>query len=134
MVPLNAWCARSIENYRRCVERLCQKRTHALRKFYTNTAGVQVLTVNPFEVLYGVKSRFSEENEASILPSTKEARAFQLVIALTARAERVVPQMVSEEQKLKMGDWALLRRENQPKESKFETRMWLRPYKVKAPA
>ena len=29
-----------------------------------------------FEVLYGVKSRFSEENEGSIQRSTKEAREF----------------------------------------------------------
>ena len=51
---------------------------------------------SPFEVLYGVKSRFSEEKEASILPSTKEAREFELAIALAARAERVVPRMVTE--------------------------------------
>ena len=58
----------------------------------------------PFEVLYGVKSRFSEENEASILPSTKEERGFELAIALVAHAERVVPRMVMEEQKFKTGD------------------------------
>ena len=85
---------------------------------------------SPFEVLYGVKSRFSEENEASILPSTNEAREFELAIALAARAERVVPRMVTEEQKFKTGDWVLLRRGNQPKGSKFEARMWLEPYQV----
>ena len=80
-----------------------------------------------FEVLYVVKSRFSEQNEASVLPSTKEASEFELTIGLAARAERVVPLMVTEEQKFKIGDWVLLRRGNQPKVSKFEARMWLAP-------
>ena len=31
---------------------------------------------SPFEVLYGFKYRFSEENETSILRRTKEAREF----------------------------------------------------------
>ena len=86
---------------------------------------------SPFKFLYGVKSLFSDENEASVLPSTKEAREFELAIALAARAERVVSRMVTEEQKFKTGDWVLLGRENQPKGSKFEARMWLEPYNVR---
>ena len=82
---------------------------------------------SPLEVLPGVKSRFSEENEASILPCTKEAREFELAVALSACEERVVPRMVIEEQKLNTGDLILLRRGNQPKGSKFEARMWLGP-------
>ena len=87
---------------------------------------------SPFELLYGVKSRFSGENETSIPPSTDGARQLELGIALAARAERLVPQMVTEEQKFKIGDWVLSRRGNQPEGSKFEARMWLGPYKVRA--
>ena len=52
---------------------------------------------SPFQVLCFVKSRFSEENEASIQPSTKEAIEFELAIVLARTAERVVPRMVTEE-------------------------------------
>ena len=86
---------------------------------------------SPFKVLSGIKSRFSDENEASILPSTKESREFELAIALAARAERVVSRMVTEEQKFKTGDWVLLGRGNQPKLSKFEAQMWMEPYNVR---
>ena len=86
---------------------------------------------SPFEVLYGVQSRFSEENETSNLPSTKEAREFELAIALSEHAERAVRRMVKGEQKLKTGDWVLLRKRKQPKGFKFEARMWLGPYKVR---
>ena len=77
----------------------------------------------PFEVLSSVESRFSEENEASILSSTKEAREFELAIALVALVEKVVTRMVTEEQKFKTGDWGLLGRENQRRGSKFEAQM-----------
>ena len=52
--------------------------------------------------------------------SSKESREFELAIALDARAEILVPLMMTEGQKLKTGDWAFLRRGNQPKGSKFE--------------
>ena len=65
------------------------------------------------------------------MPSTTEAREFELVMALAARAGRVVPWMVVEEQKFKTGDWVLLRRGNQTKFSKFEARIWLGPCKVR---
>ena len=67
----------------------------------------------PFEVLYDVKSRFSEENEASTPLSTEESKEFELAIALAACAERVVPRMMTEEQIFKTGYWEFLRRGNQ---------------------
>ena len=70
--------------------------------------------------MYGVKTRFLEENKASIQLSIKEAREFELAITLVARAERVVPRMVTEEQKFKAVDWVFLRKGDQSKGSKFE--------------
>ena len=72
-----------------------QTGTYALIKFYAGTTDVTVLAVNPLRILYCVKSPFAEEKEASNLSSTKEEREFELSIALVARAERVVPRMVT---------------------------------------
>ena len=132
MVWLNAWWAQSSEHCRRCVVRMWQTGTYASNKFYTGTADVQVQTVNlPSKFCTVSILDLRKKTKASILSSTKEAREFELAIALAARAERVVPRMVTEEQKFKTGDWVLLRRGNQPKGSKFEARMWLGPYKVR---
>ena len=39
--------------------------------------------------------------------------------------------MMAKEQKFKSGDWVSFRKGNEPKGSKFESRMWLGPYKVR---
>ena len=74
---------------------MCQTGTYALIKFYAGSTDVIVLAVNPLRILYGAKSPFAEENEASNLSSSKEEREFELAIALVARGERVVPRTVT---------------------------------------
>ena len=74
---------------------------------------------------------FRKKTKLSFLPSTKEAREFELTITLAPCAERVVHQIVTEEQKFEMGDRVLLRRGNQLKGSKFKARMRPGLYKVR---
>ena len=57
-------------------------------------------------------------------------RPFELALALTNRAERLVPRTLQKEMHYQIVDRVLLRRGRQPEGSRFEARMWLGPFKV----
>ena len=88
--------------------------------------------IEPLEILFGVKRRFSIEPSvrtpgAEVL---SHARSFELAMALIYGAERMVPRIFHGDTRYQIGDMVLLRRGRLPEGSKFQARMWLGPYKV----
>ncbi len=88
--------------------------------------------VEPFQILFGVKPRFTIES-AGTSPGEEvlaNARPFELAMGLISRAERLVPRILQKEAHYQIGDMVLLRCGRQPEGSKSEARMWLGPFKV----
>ena len=88
--------------------------------------------IAPFEILFGVKPRFSIQ--PSVRTSGAEvlshARSFELAMALLNFAEPLVPRSVHGDIRYQIGDMVLLRRGRLSEGSKFQAHMWLGPYKV----
>ncbi len=88
--------------------------------------------IAPFEISFGVQPRFSIELSVCT-PGAKvlsHARPFELALALINLAERLVPRSLQKEAHCQVGDKVLLRCGKKPEGSKFETRMWMGPFKV----
>ena len=86
----------------------------------------------PFETLFRVKPRFAIES-SSATPGEEvlaNARPFELSLALTNRAELLVPRTFPKEARYQIGSRVLLRSGKQSEGPIFEARMWLGPYKV----
>ena len=88
--------------------------------------------VTPFEILYGVKPRFSIEPSLCVPRAEvlSHARPSELAMALINRAERLVPRTVHRDRRYEIGDMVFLRRGSLPVGSKFQACMWLGPYKL----
>ncbi len=88
--------------------------------------------IAPFEILLGVKPRFSIEPSVRtpVAEVLSRARFFELAMALINSAERLVPHTVHGDTRYQIGAMVLLRRGRLPEGSKFQARMWQGPYQV----